>query len=150
MTILQASIQLFDWFKDNNSFSLDDSSHLKLMQVTSKEHIAAFSIALERLEKIEIIKGTDVAYLDQVSRIYVLEKNMGEFNQNINLSGSVAGRVAACINSFCEKIKDDKDLCDPINVTEKDVLNLCLISDYYTPKQVGSIDGGEKDFLESN
>jgi hypothetical protein len=37
-------------------------------------------------------------------------------------------------------------------VTEKDVLNLCLISDYYTPKQASLIDsgGGEKDFSESN
>ena len=150
MTILQASIQLFDWFKDNNSFSLDDSSHLKLMEIASKERLAAFSIALERLEKMEIIKGTDIAYLDKVSKIYVLEKNMGEFNQSINLSGGVAGRVAACINSFCEKIKDDKDLCDPTNVTEKDVMNLCLISDYYVPKQASPNDSGGKDFSESN
>jgi len=150
MTILQASIQLFDWFKDNNSFSLDDPSHLKLMQIASNEQVAAFSIALDRLEKIEIIKGCEVRHADKVSKIYVLEKNMSEFDQHVRINGSVASKVSSCINSFCAKIKDDKDLCDPTNVTEKDILNICLIADYYVPKQSIVPDGLDEDFSENN
>jgi hypothetical protein len=103
MTILQASINLFTWFRDHDSFSLSNQSDLEALSVETKEDFAAFSVALDRLEKIEIVKGVE-PQTTKGSRVYVLEKNMQNFNQSVTLNGSVARKVSECINSFCERI----------------------------------------------
>ena len=137
MTILQASIDLFNWFKDHDSFSLSNKSDLEGLGAKTNEDFAALSIALDRLEKIEIVKGVEPKS-DKNSKIYILEKNMQNFNQSVTLNGGVAYKVASCINYFCERIKDDSDLCDPVSICEKDILNLTLIADHFSKKTLES------------
>ena len=151
MTILQASINLFTWFRDHDSFSLSNQSDLEALSVETKEDFAAFSVALDRLEKFEIIKGVE-PQTNKGSRVYVLEKNMQNFNQSVTLNGSVARKVSECINSFCERIKDTTDLCDPVSICEKDILNLTLIADHFHTKSLAKEppDDSSGEFSESN
>jgi len=151
MTILQASINLFTWFRDHDSFSLSNQSDLEALSVETKEDFAAFSVALDRLEKIEIVKGVE-PQTTKGSRVYVLEKNMQNFNQSVTLNGSVARKVSECINSFCERIKDNTDLCDPVSICEKDILNLTLIADHFYTKSLvkETSSDSSSEFSESN
>ena len=134
MTILEASIKLFDWFKTNNSFSIDDAENLIALGIETKEQIAAAIISLDRLEKLEIIKGTEAVIKNKVNKIYVLEKPVQNFSQTVSISGMTASGISRCINLFCEEIKDDTDLCNPLSITEKDISNLVLLVEYYSSK----------------
>lgn len=138
MTILESTIKLFAWFKENHSFSLDEPLHLKRMKINSDESLACFKIALERLEKIEIINGVEIQGRD--AKFYVLEKEMQNFHQNVDVSGGVAFKVAASINDFCAIIKDNIDLCDPTGITERDIDNLVLIINYYKEAASNSLE----------
>lgn len=151
MTILQASINLFSWFKDHDSFSLSNQSDLKGLSVEAKEDFAAFSVALDRLEKIEMIKSVE-PQTAKGSKIYVLEKNMQSFNQSVTLNGLVARKVSECINSFCGRIKDTTDLCDPMSICEKDILNLTLIANYFSTANLAEKlpPDSSSEFLKSN
>ena len=127
MTILQASIDLFNWFKENDSFSIDNKNDLKKLNINNTEDVVCFSIALERLEKIELVQSADL----NGSRIYVMEKSMGNFEQVVSIPGSVASSVAKTVNDFCAFIDDDTDLCDPVAISAKDIMNLTLIVQFY-------------------
>ena len=136
MTILESTISLFDWFKNNDSFSIDDPVNLTKLKINTEADIAAFTVSLDRLEKLEIIKGVEIQKNKKNIKVYVLEKVMQNFNQSITLNGHTASRVSTCLNDFCKKINDFTDLCDPLNITERDILNLVLISDFCEKENV--------------
>jgi len=127
MTILDASSKLFNWFCEHDSINLDDPDQCEKIGATDNESIAAFQIALFNFEKLEIVKSCN---LKINSVIYVLEKDLKNFQQNVTLGGGVAQKVSEKINSFCDKINDRTDYSDPLNISEKDILNLTFIIDF--------------------
>lgn len=68
MTILESTISLFDWFKNNDSFSIDDPVNLTKLKINTESDIAAFTVSLDRLEKLEIIKGVEIQKIKRTLR----------------------------------------------------------------------------------
>lgn len=128
MTIIDASSKLFNWFCEHDSINLDDPDQCEKIGAKDNESFAAFQIALLNFEKLEIVKS--YAGLKNGSVIHVLEKDLKNFQQNVTLGGGVAQKVSEKINSFCDKINDRTDYSDPLNISEKDILNLTFIIDF--------------------
>lgn len=125
MTIVEAANKLLEHFAKNDSFSMEED-YVSLMQLseTPDQHKMAFSLALEDLEKNDLIK----CYVNGKKKTYILKKPLNSFEQNVTLGGFSCQMIGKVINDFCDKIKDKRDYCDPRNITEKDIRNLMFIA----------------------
>jgi hypothetical protein len=154
MTITEASYKLFEWFCDNNSINLDDHGQASKIGILNKADYAAFRIALLDYEKMGIIRS----FVDsEKCTIFVLEKEMSNFQQSPTISGSAAKKIAETINAFCEKLNQPSDLCNPLSICEKDILNLTYIISYFVSSTEDNInnffgknDDGGKDSIKNN
>lgn len=125
MTIVEAVNKLLEHFAKKDSFSMDED-YVDLMQLSENpdEHKMAFSLALEDLEKNDLIK----CYAAGKKKTYILKKPLNSFEQSITVGGFTCQMIAKIINDFCDKIKDKRDYCDPRNINEKDLRNLMFIA----------------------
>lgn len=125
MTIVEAANKLLEHFGKKDSFSIE-ADYINLMQLSDNpdEHKIAFILALEDLEKNEIIKS----YANGKKKIYILKKPINSFEQTIIIGGFTCQLIAKVINDFCDKIKDKRDYCDAKSINEKDIRNLMFIA----------------------
>jgi hypothetical protein len=132
MTIVEAANKLLEHFIKKDSFCME-TDYIDLMQLSEnpEENKITFILALEDLEKNDIIKG----YIQGKKRIYILKKPLNSFEQNINVGGFTCNMIAKVINDFCDKIKDKRDYCDSRNITEKDIRNLMFIATMHSENQ---------------
>lgn len=135
MTIVEAANILLEYFGKKDSFSMEDN-YAEVMRIseTPSEDKMAFVLALQDLEKADIVKS------DSKNKIYILKKPLNSFDQNIQLGGMTANLVAKIINDFCDKIKDKRDYCDAKNLTEKDLRNLVFLASLASPKEEENVD----------
>ena len=96
-----------------------------------EENKIAFILALEDLEKNELIK----CHTQGKKKIYILKKPLNSFEQNITIGGFTCAMVAKVINDFCDKIRDKRDYCDAKNINEKDIRNLMFIASMNTSSE---------------
>jgi len=132
MTIIDASSKLFNWFCENHSLNLDDPVQAKSVGITDDESFAAFQLAISGFEKLELARPFTNK---NGSKIYVMEKDMKNFQQNVSVNGETARMIAEKINTFCETINDKTDWCDPLNITGRDILNLVFIIEFFSKAQ---------------
>ena len=124
MTILEASERLFKWFSENDYFDMEfDFIRVNPITETKEKDIAALTLALEDLEKNDLIGSKTI----DDKTCWILKKPFAAYEQNITLTPPTSMALSQIINTACEAIGDDTDLCDPANVQEKDVRNLLLL-----------------------
>lgn len=130
MTIVEAANILLEYFGKKDSFNMEEN-YADVMKIseTPAEDKMAFVLALQDLEKAEIVKS------DSKNKIYILKKPLNSFDQNIQLGGMTATLIAKIINDFCDKIKDKRDYCDSKNITEKDLRNLVFLASLTQSKE---------------
>ena len=129
MTTLEASIKLFDWFSSSDYFNYPKDCQ-KLLSVFENDYdILPIKSALENLVESKIVsEKTD----KNNNFIYFLNRKLHETEQSLELNYSIAFEVAKTINFFCENVmKDTSEVCDPSGVTQKDILNLLHIINFY-------------------
>lgn len=131
MTIFDASVRLYSWFNEHDSFCLD-TDESKLMsdvdrkKYKKKEEVSAISCALERLKTMNVIDSTEV----DNKKIWVLEKGFDTLSQTVELTPETCLSISTLVNGFCDVIDNSSDKVDPHNVTEKDVKNLLFVAAY--------------------
>lgn len=125
MTIVEAANKILEHFAKKDSFCIDED-YINLMQLSDnpEENKIAFILALEDLEKNELIRS----HTQGKRKIYILKKPLNSFEQSITIGGFTCAMVAKVINDFCDKIKDKRDYCDAKNINEKDIRNLMFIA----------------------
>ena len=128
MTIFDASLKLYGWFSEHDSFSLDTDekkllSDVKRKKFERKEELAAIKCALNELCKMEVI---EVANIDE-SDVWVLKKNFQTLTQNLSLTPETSLSVAQIINGFCEAFSMDTEKADPKSLNEQDIKNLVFV-----------------------
>ncbi len=124
MTIYEASGLLFNWFRDNDSFVLEeDFKKVVLISEEKDRETACVTAALNHLEGMELIKKEQVGEKE----IWILRKSFRQFEQNVEISAETSATIANVINDFCDLIEDTTDYCDATSITEKDISNLLLI-----------------------
>jgi len=132
MTIVEAANKLLEYFTTNISFSLEENyKDLVLISENPEETKIAFILALEDLEKSDLIKSHQIGK----RKIYILKKPLDSYDQNINLGGFTCNMIAQVINDFCNQIKDKKDYCDAKRITEKDIRNLIFLASMTNKKE---------------
>lgn len=132
MTIVEAANKLLEHFNKSHSFSMeDDYKNLVLISENPETDKITFILALEDLEKVDMIKS----YTLGKKKTYILKKPFQSYEQSVVLSGLTASMVAHVINNFCDKIKDKRDYCDAKNISEKDIRNLAFLAELTTNKK---------------
>ncbi len=130
MTIIEASNILWKFYSNNSSICLPgDFSKIIPVTETKEVDLITLKLALKEFEEAKIVKyyqNTEV--IEEPKREYwILNKSLSSFDQTVTLSAITSDALAQIINKVCEKLKSDKDLCDPKSITEKDIQNLIMI-----------------------
>jgi hypothetical protein len=125
MTVLEATENLFEWYKSNDSFEEKEVSKIILVSDTPDRDRAAFLCALEDMEKAELIRKSTI---DNNRTIWTLRRKLESFDQNVEIPKTLALEIATVLNACCETLGDYHDQCDPANISIKDLFNLTFIS----------------------
>lgn len=135
MTVFEASITLYAWFAENDTFQIPQLSRAMVGKerkgCSDAELEASFRCALSQLEKMELIKKAEA----ENTEVWVLQKNYLTVEQDVKISADTALAISEVINNFCKIVDDYKDECDPSSITEKDVQNLVHICSYFMSKK---------------
>ena len=133
MTVFEASIKLYGWFSENDSFCMPNHYH-SIMEAKgthrNKDSEAALVCALTQFEKMDIVSQATVK--DQ--KVWVLQRNFLTVDQTISLSADTCLSVAELINTFCEIIGNETDKCNPAEVNEDNIKGLIILCTYLIDK----------------
>ena len=126
MTILEASGHLYNWFRENDSFSIE-KDFIKVITITEEpdRDKVAFTCALKKMEEMGMIK--EGFSPDDHKQYWVLNKSFLTYEQSVTVSPDLAITISDIINKFCENMGNSMDVCDPANIEEKDIKNLIYI-----------------------
>ena len=128
MTIIEASLKLYEWFSEKDSFSLE--SDFKKFSPEEEADVdktlqrkAAVNCALLEYEEMGLIKSSEV----NKKKIWTLKKSFDSFDQTLKISPDTCLSVAQILNGVNNIIDIGMDECDPKNLTEKDIKHLIMI-----------------------
>lgn len=149
MNILEIKNKLFEFFKENDTLVYPDD-FLKVVIISENENLdkAIMLSALEIFEKSGLAKK--VVYKDGKNEkiAYVLEKPFHACNQNLEISGDLAGLVAKTINN--NRDGDDSNLTDPLSINARDIESLLVIIGFLMKAQgklnIENSDGDDEQF----
>jgi hypothetical protein len=127
MTITEASSHLYNWFRENDSFSIE-KDFIQIIKITEEpdRDKVAFKCALKRLEEMGMIKE-DFSPDDHL-QYWVLNKSFLTYEQSVVISPDLAITVSDIINKFCETTGNTTDVCDPSEIKEEDLKNIIYIA----------------------
>ena len=130
MTVLDATNKLFDWFSDNDSFCLiEDWTSLIIISEHKERDETAVKLALSNLEETGLIKSLDTK--NKEKKYWILCKPFDQWEQSVSLTGPTSRGVSEVLNLFCDMIEDQSDRCDSSAISEKDIRNILIVSNYY-------------------
>ncbi len=130
MTVMEISGKLFEWFTKHDTFVLKDDSKdddfkgIVLISDNPEANRAALLSALDEHVKADLVR---VQKLGKAT-YWNLLKPFAAYAQTISLDAETCLALSQSINGFCEALQDKTDLCDPYNITCKDIRNLTIIA----------------------
>ena len=136
MNVVDASIKLYSWFQENDSFSIDkDFQPLMSIVEDPERDKAALLCALESLEKYEIISSSTVTVegknnTEKKEKYWTINRPLESMSQNLELDYSLAVMVAELINLFSKKIQKKDAFCDPSSITTDNIRDLVFIAGF--------------------
>ena len=127
MTILEASGHLYNWFRDNDSFCLEED-FMKIITITEEpdRDRATFLCALKKLEGMNMISN-EFSPLNH-KQYWVLQKAFLTYEQSVSVSPDLAITISDIINKYCETTGNTVDVCDPTEIKEQDLKNLIYVA----------------------
>lgn len=154
MTVFEAYGKLWDFFKDSDSFVLEeDFRRISLITETPSRDKAAIQSALDDwVESKMLHRQVQESWNKEIKEsetkiIYILKKPLDSNEQSVSIGASLAGYISKEINEFCELIEDKTDWSDPTETSQKDILNILHILNFYKEKykiEVGLDEGSKK------
>ena len=151
MTVFEAYGKMWEFYKENDSFILDeDFRKITLITEHPARDKAAFQAALDDwVESKLLTRQVQTLWNKELKEtetktIYVLRKPLDQNDQSISVSAQMATYISREINNFCELIEDKTDWSDPSDITSKDVLNILHILGFYKEKYREEVGIGEK------
>ena len=138
MTVFEAYSKLWTYFKENDSFIMEDNFHdIILVSDEPARDKACIQSALDDWTKTEmLVLQKDFSWKPDSPKknIYTLKKSLDSNEQSIPIHPNLAGIMMNEINSFCELIEDKTDWCNPNDLGSKDIMNLLHILSFYKSK----------------
>ena len=128
MTVFDASIKLYAWFSEHDSFCVDvDEKKLFSGEKRSKfkrtEELAAIGCALNQLETMELISSSSV----EDKKVWILRKNFNSSPQSIQLAPETCLSISQIVNGFCDAFNMETEKSNPSEIGEQDIKNLAFI-----------------------
>jgi len=123
VTISEASIKLYQWFFENDSFCETNFIRLLTISESPESERASVLAALEEFEKNGVVKKVHFKENDY----WILNKKFDAYEQNLTLSPKTAFIISEIINSYCDLIENQSEKCNPASISEKDLKNLLII-----------------------
>ena len=155
MTVFEAYGKLWDFFKDSDSFVMEeDFRKIILITETPARDRAAVQSALDDWVGSKVLaREIQVCWNKELKDnekkvIYILKKPMDSNEQSVSVNANMAGYITREINSFCELIEDKTDWSDPTDINQKDILNVLHILNFYKEKyrqEIGMDDHDDDD-----
>jgi len=121
MTILEASNKLLEFFAENDYFQLDKHFNKVCLLSDTDADKAAVMLALEELAKQNFVSKKDMSGQE----FWILVKPLSLNTLELSLSVITALSAASVINRY---IKKEEDKANPLQLSEKDIVNLILIA----------------------
>lgn len=126
MTTQEASFLLFEWFKDNDYFSID-SDYSKVIKGKNLHKPLALvkcslQTALEKMEKGDLITGATC----NMSEYWILNKKFENMTQELSLSGLTCQAIFKILSDCAENL-GVKTKTDPMNITDDDIQTLIWV-----------------------
>tara|TARA_Y100001963_G_scaffold129009_1_gene183854 strand:+ start:1015 stop:1425 length:411 start_codon:yes stop_codon:yes gene_type:complete len=136
MTVFEASIKLYGWFSDHDTFCMA-SDHKELTKGEKRQDNieASLQCALKDLERLELISKAECKGED----VWVLKRNYLTVEQEVKLTADTCLAISEMINTFCDVIKDEQDKCNPAEIEEKDIKSLIFICTYFIDQNKGKL-----------
>lgn len=141
MTVFEAYGKMWEFFKENDSFILEeDFRKVTLITEHPSRDKAAVQACLDDWAKSDLLtrqiqeSWNKELKTGETKVIYVLKKPLDSNEQSVAVSAQMAAYLSKEINNFCELIEDKTDWCDPSSVTSRDVLNILHILNFYKEK----------------
>jgi len=133
MNVIEATVSLHLFFQDNDCFEMDED-YEKLLIITDASDIkerAAVQSGLEGLLEMGVVKKQEARNKNNISKdYYILVKDLSNADQTVSLPGELCGRIAGCVNEFCDVIGDNADKCSPYSIDAQDIHNVLLILEF--------------------
>ncbi len=124
MTIVDIRNQIISHFFTNDTFSLKfDISKIQVgeNQEPCKETLIYQVFAgLQSQDAVTIIQDVN-------DTIFVLNDSFANSTQTLTISGVTANAVGEAINQYRDAVGIEDNACNKLSITEKDILNLCII-----------------------
>ena len=144
MTVFDASVKLYAWFSENDSFCLDTDEEkffksCKRKKYTRREEVSAINCALQELKGMNMIDSSTV----EEKEVWVLKKSFDTMVQTIELSPETCMSMSQIVNGLCELLDNDRDLADPASIKESDIKNLIFCCAYLMDNKGDEPDKGE-------
>jgi hypothetical protein len=135
MTVFDASVRLYAWFSENDSFCLGADEEKFFKSNKRKKHdreeeASAINCALKELEGMNLICSSKVGEKE----VWVLKKSFESMTQTIELSPETCLSMTQIVNGLCEMLGNKGDLVDPSSVKEADIKNLIFCCAYLMDK----------------
>ena len=138
MTIFEASVKLYGWFSEHDSFCLETDENKLLEGARRKkceknEEQAAITCALKDLEGLNMISSASIG---EGTEVWVLKKDFKTMEQTVNLNPDTCQSIAQIVNGFCDvlNLHNEEDRVNPLEVKEKDIKNLVFVSAHLMDK----------------
>ena len=135
MTVVDASVKLYAWFSDNDSFCLDTDEEKffksnKRKKYNRREEVSSINCALQELRGMNLIDCSNV----EEKEVWVLKKSFSSMTQTLELSPETCLSLTQIVNGFCEALGNNKDKADPSSIKEDDIKNLIYAAAYLMDK----------------
>jgi hypothetical protein len=123
MTISNAQATLFAFFTQNDVFSMREDFSRTFLPIGDENVIKKIvEKAMEEYEKNGLVSRLSDDH-------WVLTKSLSQYNQAVEIDGHVANAISELLNKYCEQFQDEENLCNPLNIIERDIINLLKLID---------------------
>lgn len=133
MTLLNAQTTLFSYFINNEVFKLEDFKKVFLTIGEEEVEEEIIKLALSELESKGIVSKISYRKKEYPTpfEAWVLNKPLQLYEQTLTISPITAKTISDIINAECERIGDSDNICNPLEICDKDIQNILKL--YLTP-----------------
>ncbi len=137
MTIQESSSILIGYFIKNDSITNEHFNSLKPKKVSEIEAEAAFTYSLQEMELKNIVSKFIGANSEgKAIFVWVLKQPLILNKQTLEIDGGTAIAVANACNNFFQETENFDSFCNPLQITQDDILLLLELIDILASQQI--------------
>ena len=128
MTVLETTSKLFKFFSEHDYFEAGEHFKDIILISDDKElEAAVLEAGLDSLIDMDVIIKKETK-----NKIYwILKKPLSYYEQKVEVAPSTALGFASVLNEICVRVGNVDEICDPFNISDRDLSNLVSFVDNF-------------------